>query len=110
MPAKALFLDRDGTIIADKHYLADPAGVELLPGAREALHGFLADGWRLFLFTNQSGVGHGLFTLEDARRCNARMDELLGLPARASPTSASPPRPRRCRRSGASRPRASSWR
>lgn len=81
MPAKALFLDRDGTIIADKHYLADPAGVELLPGAREALHGFLADGWRLFLFTNQSGVGHGLFTLEDAQRCNARMEELLALPA-----------------------------
>lgn len=81
MPAKALFLDRDGTIIVDRHYLADPALVELLPGAREALHGFLADGWRLFLHTNQSGVGHGKFPLETVHRCNARMNELLALPA-----------------------------
>jgi D-glycero-D-manno-heptose 1,7-bisphosphate phosphatase len=52
----------------------------LLPGTREALHRFRADGWLLFLFTNQSGVGRGLFTLADARRCNQRMMELLGLP------------------------------
>lgn len=81
MPAKALFLDRDGTIIADRHYLSDPSQVELLPGAREALHGFLTDGWKLFLFTNQSGVGHGMFPLETVLRCNARMFELLTLPA-----------------------------
>ncbi|MFZ5496126.1 MAG: D-glycero-alpha-D-manno-heptose-1,7-bisphosphate 7-phosphatase [Verrucomicrobiota bacterium] len=81
MPAKALFLDRDGTIIVDRHYLADPAQVELLPGAREALHGFLADGWKLFLFTNQSGVGQGMFPLAAVHRCNARMLELLALPS-----------------------------
>lgn len=81
MPAKALFLDRDGTLIVDRHYLSDPAQVELLPGVRDALHGFLADGWRLFLFTNQSGVGHGMFPIETVHRCNARMLELLALPA-----------------------------
>ncbi len=76
---KALFLDRDGTIILDKHYLADPAGVELLPGAAAALQRARSLGYALFLFTNQSGIGRGLHTLDDVLRCNARMEELLGL-------------------------------
>ena len=79
--AKALFLDRDGTLIVDKNYLADPAGVELLPGVKGALQEARALGYRLFLFTNQSGIGRGLHSLDDALRCNARMEELLGLPA-----------------------------
>jgi D-glycero-D-manno-heptose 1,7-bisphosphate phosphatase len=78
--SKALFLDRDGTLIVDKVYLADPAGVELLPGAGEALRRARALGFRLFLFTNQSGIGRGLHSLEDARRVNARLEELLGPP------------------------------
>ena len=81
MSAPALFLDRDGTLIASHHYLADPAKVTLLPGVREALHRFLGRGYRLFLFTNQSAVGRGLFTLETVHRCNQRMLELLDLPA-----------------------------
>ena len=78
---QAIFLDRDGTLIVDRHYLADPAEVELIAGVRESLHGFLAAGCRLFLFTNQSGVGRGMFDLETVRRCNDRMLELLALPA-----------------------------
>lgn len=78
---KALFLDRDGTLILDKHYLADPAGVELVPGVGKALQRALDLGYLLFLFTNQSGIGRGLHTLDDALRCNARMEELIGLPA-----------------------------
>lgn len=77
---KALFLDRDGTLILDKHFLADPAGVELIPGAAAGLRRAHALGYKLFLFTNQSGIGRGLHTLEDAHRVNARMEELLGLP------------------------------
>lgn len=77
---KALFLDRDGTLILDKHYLADPAGVEIIPGAPEALRRARAIGYQLFLFTNQSGIGRGMYTLEDTLRCNARMEELIGLP------------------------------
>jgi len=80
MLPKALFLDRDGTLIVDRHYLADPAGVELLAGVRDTLHRLLADGCRLFLLTNQSGVGRGLFPLETVERCNQRMFELLDLP------------------------------
>ncbi len=79
--SKALFLDRDGTLILDKHYLADPAGVELIPGVATALGRARALGYKLFLFTNQSGIGRGLHTLDDALRCNARMEELIGLPS-----------------------------
>jgi D-glycero-D-manno-heptose 1,7-bisphosphate phosphatase len=78
---KALFLDRDGTVIVDKVYLADPAGVELIPGAAAALRRARALGYRLFLFTNQSGIGRGYHTLEATHRVNRRMEELLGLPA-----------------------------
>jgi len=77
---KALFLDRDGTLIIDKVYLADPAGVELIPGAASALRQAQSLGYRLFLFTNQSGIGRGYHTLQDTLRVNARMEELLGLP------------------------------
>jgi len=78
---RALFLDRDGTLIVDKVYLADPAGVELIPGAAEGLRRARALGFGVFLFTNQSGIGRGLHSVEDTHRVNGRMEELLGLPA-----------------------------
>jgi D-glycero-D-manno-heptose 1,7-bisphosphate phosphatase len=77
--AKALFLDRDGTLIADKHYLHDPAGVELLPGITEGLRRARELGYRFFLFSNQSGIGRGYYKMEDALRVNERMEELIGL-------------------------------
>jgi D-glycero-D-manno-heptose 1,7-bisphosphate phosphatase len=77
---KALFLDRDGTLILDKHYLADPAGVELIPGVPAALRRARELGYQLFLHTNQSGIGRGYHTLDDVLRCNARMEELIGMP------------------------------
>lgn len=80
MIPQAVFLDRDGTLIVDRHYLSDPAGVELIPGVRETLQNWIVKGCRLFLFTNQSGVGRGLFSLEAVHRCNQRMLELLDLP------------------------------
>ena len=78
---RALFLDRDGTLIVDKVYLADPAGVELIPGAAQGLRRARELGFLLFLFTNQSGIGRGSsHTLEDRpHRVNERMEELLGL-------------------------------
>ncbi len=75
----ALFLDRDGTLILDKDYLADPAGVELIAGVPAALRRARELGHLLFLFTNQSGIGRGYHTLTDTHRCNARMLELIGL-------------------------------
>jgi D-glycero-D-manno-heptose 1,7-bisphosphate phosphatase len=78
--SKALFLDRDGTLIIDKVYLADPAGVEIIPGVPAGLRRARELGYKLFLFTNQSGIGRGYHTLEDTHRVNARMEELIGLP------------------------------
>lgn len=77
---KALFIDRDGTLIVDKVYLSDPNGVELIPGSAEALRRARQLGYRLFLFSNQSGVGRGYHTIGDTLRVNARMETLLGLP------------------------------
>ena len=56
-----LVLDRDGTLIAERHYLSDPAGVELLPGVVEGLRAFTARGFALAIVTNQSGINRGLF-------------------------------------------------
>ena len=57
---RALFLDRDGTIIEDPGYLSDPAQVRLLPGAAETLAALSSEGWMLFVVSNQSGVGRGM--------------------------------------------------
>jgi len=78
-PLQAVFLDRDGTLIRHVPYLRDPADVVLLPGVREALARARAADVKLFLFTNQSGVGRGMFTLAEVEACNARMIELLEL-------------------------------
>jgi D-glycero-D-manno-heptose 1,7-bisphosphate phosphatase len=77
--SKALFLDRDGTLIIDKDYLSDPDGVVLLPGVVDGLRHARTLGYRLFLFTNQSGIGRGYYTLADAQRVNARMEQMIGL-------------------------------
>ena len=78
---QAIFLDRDGTLIENRHYLASPEGVAVLPGVREALALARDAGVKLFLFTNQSGVGRGYFTLADVEAVNRRMVADLGLGA-----------------------------
>jgi D-glycero-D-manno-heptose 1,7-bisphosphate phosphatase len=78
--SRALFLDRDGTLIIDKVYLSDPSGVEIIPGSAESLRKARGLGYKLFLFTNQSGIGRGYHTIEDTHKVNARMEDLLGLP------------------------------
>ena len=74
----AVFLDRDGTIIEDANYLADPSGVRLIPGALEALRRLAAAGFALIVVTNQSGIGRGYFSEADYHRVAARMEEELG--------------------------------
>jgi len=78
-PPQAIFLDRDGTLIENRHYLAKPEGVAVLPGVREGLRVARERGAKLFLFTNQSGVGRGFFTLADVEAVNRRMLEAIGL-------------------------------
>lgn len=70
--------DRDGTLIVDKHYLADPDQVELLPGVHEALARVHELGLGAIVVTNQSGIGRGYFDLATAGRVNGRMMSLLG--------------------------------
>lgn len=79
MARKALFLDRDGTIVWDKHHQHKPEDISLIPGVAESLAVIRDAGYRLFLFTNQSGVGRGYFTMGEVHICNDRMLELLGL-------------------------------
>lgn len=70
-------LDRDGTLIAERNYLADPSGVELLPGAAEGVSGLKELGHRVVVATNQSGIARGMFTMATLDAIHARMVELL---------------------------------
>jgi D,D-heptose 1,7-bisphosphate phosphatase len=74
---RALFLDRDGTIIENKHYLSDPNGVELIPGVVEALREAHSAGFKLVILSNQSGVARSMFSLDSVEKVNSRMLELL---------------------------------
>ena len=73
----AVFLDRDGTIIVDKHYACDPDGIELIDGAVDGLGQLQDAGFRLFVITNQSGVARGYFREDDVRAMHRRLDLLL---------------------------------
>jgi D-glycero-D-manno-heptose 1,7-bisphosphate phosphatase len=75
---RALFLDRDGTIVEERHYLADPDLVRILPGAIDAMREFAAAGFVLVIVTNQSGIARGLYSTEDFRAVQARIEELVG--------------------------------
>jgi D-glycero-D-manno-heptose 1,7-bisphosphate phosphatase len=74
---QAALLDRDGTILVDYHYLNDPANVELLPGAAEAIRRLAAAGIPSIVCTNQSGIARGTISLEQYRAVRRRMEELL---------------------------------
>jgi len=76
---RAVFLDRDGTVIVEKEYLQDPAQVELCPGAAVGLRRLREAGWTLFMVTNQSGIGRGYYTEGDMHRVNHRVLDLLEL-------------------------------
>lgn len=80
---KALLLDVDGTLrrtLSGELFPCDPADVELLPGRREVLRRYIADGYTLFFVSNQSGVASGKLTREAADAAFARTIELLDLP------------------------------
>lgn len=77
MMRRYALLDRDGTIIEERRYLSDPAGVTLLPGAAEGMRLLREAGFGLAVLTNQSGIGRGYYTEEDMHRVHARMRELL---------------------------------
>jgi D-glycero-D-manno-heptose 1,7-bisphosphate phosphatase len=73
MNKRAVFLDRDGTIIEDKDYLHRPEEVVIFPGVPQALKQLQDAGFMLVMITNQSGVGRGYFTLEDVHRVHEHL-------------------------------------
>ena len=75
---QAVLLDRDGTLVVDVPYNGDPAKVELMPGAEEALGRLRERGIPTALVSNQSGIARGLLDRDQVDAVNARMEELLG--------------------------------
>jgi D-glycero-D-manno-heptose 1,7-bisphosphate phosphatase len=77
MSKRAIFLDRDGTLIREKEYLYKPEEVEFFAGAGKALARAIEAGFALVMVTNQSGVGRGKFTLEDVERVHDHLGREL---------------------------------
>jgi D-glycero-D-manno-heptose 1,7-bisphosphate phosphatase len=72
--ARAVFFDRDGTLMEEVHYCDDPAKVRVFPDVPEALRELKAAGFRTFVITNQSGIARGLIT---EAQYHAVQEELL---------------------------------
>lgn len=73
----AVFLDRDGTVIEERHYLSTPEGVQLIAGAGEGIAALNRAGVATVLVTNQSGVARGYFDEGAVLAIHARLEELL---------------------------------
>ena len=79
MKIKHVILDRDGTLIKYIPYLFEKEKVELVTGTIEAINLLIKKNIKLYLHTNQSGVGRGYFEISDVIDCNNKMIELIGL-------------------------------
>ena len=75
---RALFVDRDGTLNPDLHYLKDADRLELFRGVGPALRWAREHGELVVCVTNQSGIERGFYTPEDVERIHRRLNELLG--------------------------------
>ncbi len=75
---KAVFFDRDGTLIVEKHYIKDPEEVELYSDTYKILTYLKQKGFLIIVISNQSGIARGYLTEEDFHNVNKRMIELLG--------------------------------
>lgn len=73
----AVFVDRDGTICFDKHYLADPNGLELIPTVAEGLRKLNKAKIPVVIVTNQSGIARGYFSEKTLREIHERLVEML---------------------------------
>jgi len=74
---RAVFLDRDDTLLVDEGYMSDPARVRLVEGVPEALSRLQRAGLALVLISNQSGVARGLITAAQVQAIEARLRALL---------------------------------
>lgn len=76
---KAVFFDRDGTLIEDTHYLSDPKDIKVIDGAYEAVRKLKEAGFLIFVVTNQSGIGRGYYTEEEYLRVDSRLRQMFGV-------------------------------
>ncbi|PYO98897.1 MAG: hypothetical protein DMD60_03070 [Gemmatimonadetes bacterium] len=74
---RAVFLDRDGTIVEDPGFLREPGKVRLLPGAGAAIHRLNQAGWLVITVSNQSGIARGLYDAAAYTAVQRRLAELL---------------------------------
>lgn len=74
---RAIFLDRDGTLIAERYYLSRPEDVKIFPATPTGLKRLGDAGFKLFIVSNQSGVGRGYFTLADVENVNQHLCRAL---------------------------------
>jgi histidinol-phosphate phosphatase family protein len=78
VPQRAVFLDRDGTLIADKDCLRSAAGVEILPGVPEAVRELNHHGWRAVVVTNQPVIAKGWCDEAELQNIHNKLETLLG--------------------------------
>jgi len=74
---RAVFLDRDGTIVDDPGFLHEPEKVKLLPGAAVAIRRLNDASYRVIVVSNQSGIARGLYTVRDYEMVQERLGALL---------------------------------
>src|SRR5690349_8202624 len=74
----AVFVDRDGTIMHDALYCSDPKQVHVFEDVPAALRQLKANGYKLIIITNQSGIGRGFFTVDQYRAVEAEVLRQLG--------------------------------
>ena len=77
VPRPGILLDRDGTIIVDHGYVGSVDRVDFIDGAAEAIAGFNAAGIPVAVVTNQAGVAHGMYGLDDVARVHEYIGEYL---------------------------------
>jgi len=77
MAVRAIFIDKDGTLIPDVPYNIDPALITLSPGAGHVLYTLQQQGFRLVVVSNQAGVAHGLFPEAALVGVRQRIETLL---------------------------------
>jgi D-glycero-D-manno-heptose 1,7-bisphosphate phosphatase len=73
----AVFLDRDGTVMEDAHYIRSPDQVRLLPGAAAAVRRINEAGIPVIVVTNQSGIARGIFSVKDYEAVRTQFESLL---------------------------------
>jgi len=78
MKRPAIFLDRDGTLVEEVNYLHKPEDTRLFPSTEEALSSLKSAGYALVVVTNQSGIGRGIYTVDDMNRVHHVIQQRVG--------------------------------